>query len=83
MVFYRQKNEIKHNTETYFKIRKKLYSLHVPIKLLIANKCQLLFTYNADSIRELVSTLVILRTRQANLQHSFRFTTKARRPEQR
>ena len=32
-----------------------MYSRYVPIKLLIANKCRLLFTYNADSIRDLTS----------------------------
>jgi len=79
--FIVKKNEIIHNTETYCKMRKKLYSLYVPIKLLIASKFRLLFTYNADSICDLLSSLVSLHTQQANLQHLFRFTTKARRPE--
>jgi len=42
--FIVKKNEIIHNTETYCKMRKKLYSLYVPIKLLIAKKFWLLFT---------------------------------------
>ena len=32
-----------------------LYSRYEPIKLLIAQKCRLLFTYNADFIRYLTS----------------------------
>ena len=32
-----------------------MYSRYVPIKMLIANKFRLLFTYNADSIRDLTS----------------------------
>ena len=59
----------------------KMYLLYVPIKLLIANKFRLLFTFNTDFIRDLVSSLVSLRTQQANLQHWFRFTTKARHPK--
>ena len=35
------------------KIRQKLYSRYVPIKLLTANKFWLLFIYNADSIQDL------------------------------
>jgi len=34
-------------------MRKQLYSLYVLIKLLTANTFRLLFTYNADSIRDL------------------------------
>jgi len=45
----------KHNTETHCKIRQKLYSRYVPIKLLIDNKFRLLFTYNNDFIRYLTS----------------------------
>ena len=33
--------------ETYYKIRQKLYSQYVVIKLLIANNFRLLFTYNS------------------------------------
>jgi len=32
-----------------------MYSRYVPNKLLIAHKSRLLFTYNADSIRDLTS----------------------------
>jgi len=46
--------------QTYCKICQILYSQYVPIKLLIANKFRLLFTYNADSIRYLISLWSLL-----------------------
>jgi len=54
VVFYRQK-EWNNYTERYCKIRQQLYSRYVPIKLLIANTFRLLFTYNAEPIRDLTS----------------------------
>ena len=83
MVFYCQK-EGKNNI-TLKHIAKYERNIHnVPIKLLITNKFRLLFTYNADSIRDFTSLWgqdFNCYTQQANCQQSFRSTTKIRHPE--
>jgi len=48
----------------------KLYLRYVPIKLLIAYKFRLLFTYNADSIRNLSSLGSLRRVSLFKLLHS-------------
>jgi len=59
--FYRQKVWNYSITPIHIVKYAKLYSRYVPIQVLIANKFRLLFTYNADSIRDLTRSEVYWR----------------------